>query len=382
MLRLGIDASNLREGGGTTHLVELLEAVEPGEHGIDQIMVWGAQKTLGCLPPKTWLIPQTDHLLDQSLPARIYWQKFKLSKEAQQNCDILFVPGGSYTASFRPYVSMNQNMLPFEKREYLRFGVSWMTLKMALLRFSQTATFRGADGTIYLTEYARAVVQEQVKPWMGEYVTIPHGINPVFRLAPRPALPIDCYSQTSPFRLLYVSTIFPYKHQWSVTKAVHELRQKGFWVELDLVGSAYLPSLHRFQKVVRQIDPDGNFIHYHGVIPYSELHLWYHRADGFIFASSCESFSLTLLEAMASGLPIACSNRGPMPEILGEAGFYFDPERIESITQALDCMIRDSVSRENHARLAYTRAQIYSWERCARETLNFIAYIARKEGVF
>ncbi len=121
-----------------------------------------------------------------------------------------------------------------------------------------------------------------------------------------------------------------------------------------------------------------NIYTYHGVIPYAELPQWYHRADGFVFASSCESFSITLLEAMAAGLPIACSNRGPMPELLGDAGIYFDPEQPESIVAALARLIQDTSWREQHAQMAYTRSQDYSWERCARETLDFIVQTARR----
>ena len=62
------------------------------------------------------------------------------------------------------------------------------------------------------------------------------------------------------------------------------------------------------------------------MIPYHELHSEYKDADLGVFASSCENLPIILIEKMASGLPIACSNKGPMPEVLGSAGVYFDPE--------------------------------------------------------
>ncbi len=376
--RLGIEASNLREGGGLTHLVELLRAAEPAESGIGQVVVWAGEKTLSSLPEKAWLLPKTDPLLNTSLPAWIYWHRYILPKVAEQNCDILFVPGGTYLASFRPYVTLSQNILPFEQNEYRRYGISWMTLKMILLRFSQGRTFQKANGMIFLNESARSAVMDKVKTLEGEWTIIPHGMSQAFRLPPRPAKPITGYSQTTPFRLLYVSNVYPYKHQWNVAEAVHLLRQAGMWIELDLVGSAYSPALDRLRNVIQRIDPEENYIHYHGTVPYAELPGWYQRADGFVFASSCECFSISLLEAMAAGLPIACSNRGPMPEQLGEAGIYFDPECKESIAEALACLIQDNNWREKHAPISFTRAQSYTWERCARETFDFIAQIAKK----
>ena len=75
-----------------------------------------------------------------------------------------------------------------------------------------------------------------------------------------------------------------------------------------------------------------------------------------------------LLEAMAAGLPIASSNRGPMPEILGESGVYFDPEQPEQIAAALEELLRDPSLRAHRAQAAYERAATYSWRRCAGET--------------
>ena len=54
-LKVGIDASNLRQGGGVTHLMELLAAANPLEQGIDEVVVWGGAQTLDRLPPKPWL---------------------------------------------------------------------------------------------------------------------------------------------------------------------------------------------------------------------------------------------------------------------------------------------------------------------------------------
>ena len=80
-----------------------------------------------------------------------------------------------------------------------------------------------------------------------------------------------------------------------------------------------------------------------------------------------------LLEMMASGLPIACSNKEPMPEILGKAGIYFSPEQPEDISNALSKLIESPLLRMELAQASYDSAQAYSWQRCANETFSFIA---------
>lgn len=95
----------------------------------------------------------------------------------------------------------------------------------------------------------------------------------------------------------------------------------------------------------------------------------------FIFASSCENLPNTLVEAMAAGLPIACSDRGPMPEVLQKGGVYFNPEDSVSIFEALKKIIENKTVRENIAEISLERSQLYSWERCARETWQYLVDI-------
>jgi glycosyltransferase involved in cell wall biosynthesis len=252
-----------------------------------------------------------------------------------------------------------------------------MFIKMLLLRWSQARCFRKADGVIFLSKYARSVVSRAAR-LNGEQPIIPHGVNRSFYLPPREQKPIAAYSAKEPFRFLYVSKVEPYKHQWRVVEAVARLRRSGLPVALDLIGGPECPmSKRRLIKTILHEDPAGEFIHYLDHVPYSELPGFYHRSDGFVFASSCENLPNILLEAMAAGLPIACSRRGPMPEVLGDAGVYFDPERKEEITGALWALLDDPALRERCARQAFEQAQGYSWERCARETFSYLVEVAQ-----
>jgi glycosyltransferase involved in cell wall biosynthesis len=69
-----------------------------------------------------------------------------------------------------------------------------------------------------------------------------------------------------------------------------------------------------------------------------------------------------------------------MPEVLGDAGVYFDPEVASSIADALRRLAADDSLRSKLAQWAWHKAQAYSWERCARETFKFIAQAAQQKG--
>ncbi len=375
-MKVGIDASNLRAGGGLTHLVEILRAAKPESAGFEQVVVWGGTATLAKIEPRPWLIKQHDPSLDRSLVQRAYWQRFKLGRLATQaGCDVLFAPGGSEASGFRPSVTMSRNLLPFEWKELRRFGASYITSKLLMLRLVQTRTLRKADGVIFLTEYARKAVLSSIGSLRGRLALVPHGVSRRFFVAPRLQREPDQFTAERPCRLLYVSVIDAYKHQWCVAEAVARLRSQGLHVVLDLVGPPGSSS-ELLAGTLRQIDPKGQFVRVQGAIPYEALHSLYANADIGVFASSCENMPNILLEEMAAGLPIACSNRGPMPAMLGDAGVYFDPERTVEIELAIRRLIESSQLRTQLAEAAFRRAGTYSWESCATDTFHFLSQVA------
>ena len=102
-LIIGIDASNLREGGGVTHLSEMLRNSKMEEFAIHKVIVWGGKKTLETLKDRSWLSKKLSPEIDSGWFSRICWQKYKLPKLASgAECNLLFVPGGSHSGLFKP----------------------------------------------------------------------------------------------------------------------------------------------------------------------------------------------------------------------------------------------------------------------------------------
>ena len=378
MITVGIDAANLGSGGAKTHLRELLHAAKPEAYGVGRVVVWGAEKTLALIADQPWLLKRSPQALSGGLLQRSRWQRFSLSKAAvSEGCDVLFVPGGNYAGSFHPVVTMSRNMLPFEWRELKRYGISIGTLKLLLLRRVQGTSFQRSEGVIFLTEYARDAVQMVTGKLGGEVVVVPHGLNGRFKKAPREQHPVTNYSKESPYKIIYVSTVSEYKHQWQVVEAVGRLRETSGWpLQLDLVGSGIFRPMRRLHTAMDRWDSERVWANYHGVLPHDQIHRLYQSADLGLFASSCENMPNILIETMAAGLPIACSKRGPMPEVLGDAGIYFDPEKPNNITEALHQLISSTELRTEMAERSYKEVQQYSWERCADSTFRFLAGIA------
>jgi glycosyltransferase involved in cell wall biosynthesis len=375
---IGIDATNIRRGGGRTHLIELLRAANPSQQKFSRVVVWGSQSTLALLDDRDWLLKRIPVAQEKGFLSRMLWQWFSLSQEArEEGCDVLFIPGGSYAGSFHPVVGMSQNLLPFEWCELKRYGFTLLTLKLLALRITQSLTFKHSDGLIFLTDYAKQGVEKVTGSLRAQKTVITHGLNPRFLIPDEKVLARKSPKAGEVIRLIYVSIIDQYKHQWHVVEAIAKAReQSGLDLQLDLIGPAYAPALAHMNKSIAEYDPRGKWVHYHGAIDYNELHSFYAEAHVGIFASSCENMPNILLETMAAGLPVLSSNRGPMPEILGDAGLYFDPEKPDTLVEALLQLLASDDAIHRLALAAHEKAKRYSWERCAFETFGFLREIA------
>lgn len=376
-LIIGVDAVNIRGGGGLTHLQELLAAADSKTHGFDRIVVWATAKTAASLPQRAWLEVRTPPILERGTFVRAFWQAKSLAASARQaGCDVLLVPGGTYIGRFRPAVVMSQNLLPFDSVEVRRYGLSTTSLRLLLLRLLQSHSFRRAQGVVFLTEFSRRYIRGKVSGIRGLTAVVPHGIGGQFRMPPRPQMTGNAHATNKPWSLIYVSTVIEYKHQWNVVEAVDLVRAQGYSVQLHLIGSAYKRSLKRLLHSMSVHDPAGDWAHYHGPVPYEQLQELYRQADVGIFASSCENLPIILLEMMAASLPIACSNRGPMPDILRDAGVYFDPEDPADLAQQILLLLQAPEMRDACARKASELSRAYTWDRCAAETFAFIREVA------
>ena len=178
---IGIDASNISSGGGLTNLIELINGLDTSQHHINKVIVWSSNATLKKIPKKDFIMLKSSKMLNGNLLSRTLWQIFFLSRDARnEKCKVLFIPGGSYYGNFKPFVTISQNLLPFEKKEFSRYKWSSRYIKFIFLRYIQTISFQSADGLIFLTEYAKELILQQIKKTDGEIKIIPHGINSRF----------------------------------------------------------------------------------------------------------------------------------------------------------------------------------------------------------
>ncbi|MAM27400.1 MAG: glycosyl transferase [Flavobacteriaceae bacterium] len=368
---IDIDATNIKTGGGLTHLKQIVENNRLEQDSIHLIGGTWLDRIKGSNNVSKLIFKKEfKNKLNQE-----YFKAFKLEQILKKG-DISFIPGGTFSSKKINYVSMSQNMLVFEEKERNRFPRSLTWLRYLILERLQLKSFSNATGIIYISQYAKQYIENKYPHLKSKKSTvIYHGISDNFRQKPKKQKSIQEYSKQQPFKLLYISIINYYKHQWNVIEAVKILREKGYPIELELIGPINKSLRSKFDKCLKGTE---RYVNYRGKVPYEEISLSYKKANMFLFASTCENMPNILIEAMSAGLPILCSNYGPMPEVLKDAGAYMDPTQVDNISFNLERLLNETEIRQKIAQKAYNYSQDFSWEKTSKDTFDFIKRIAEE----
>jgi glycosyltransferase involved in cell wall biosynthesis len=372
---LGIDAMNIRDGGGLTHLREILFHATIETICFHKVIVWGNEYCLQQLPDKPWLTKINPIPGKTSGFHTTYWQIFCLGKAARDlKCNLLFIAGGSAITSFQPKVTICHNMLPFTDSALQLYPTGIRKLKFFLLRYIQLFTFRRTVGVIFVSDWARDILLPKISKNVDQCEVISHGISSSFSFPDRIHRSIESCSPINPFTILYVSRIESYKNQLEVVEAFHELLIQTKWpLRLQLVGSASDKNYEQLVKSkIKMYDPSGIFIEYAGVVPYENLDMYYHNADIAVFASSCENNAITLLEKMAAGLPVICNNVPPMSDFLFDGGVYVDFLNSAELNSALKKFIENVDERIRYSAIALNYSKKYTWSSASMRTFKFL----------
>lgn len=103
----------------------------------------------------------------------------------------------------------------------------------------------------------------------------------------------------------------------------------------------------------------------------------YSQATAFVYPSMYEGFGLPPLEAMAKGCPVIVSHSSSMPEVVGDAGCYFDPMSSEEMSTAMEKVVFSSSLRQSLVSAGYNRLQKFSWASCAEKTMDVYTQVVR-----
>lgn len=374
MKTIVIEALSALQGGGQTYLLHLFQNIPSDWAGKYRVVAVLPRQFVERLPIGLPLEVLAPEFPTRSLVHRVLWFWTRLPRLLKSlRADVLFCPGGTL-ATRRLHGAKSavthQNMLPFDSVARKRYPYGYLRAKCRLLHFTQGVSFRNADLVIFISEYAKLVIDQYI-PWRrGRSIIIPHGVSDHFR---RRAALVPTGIKVTEY-VLYVSILDFYKAQLEVVSAWAKLRQlRATHEKLILVGPENPSYGCRVRELIQSLGLQEEVVIL-GNVPCAELPAYYQNSIVNIFASSCEiGASYVLMEALAAGSPVLCSNYPPMPEVVGDAAAYFDPYKPDQLADLLARFLDDKALRERMGAAALKHSQSYQWHDSAHKTWSALA---------
>ena len=364
--RIGVNALYLLPGGvgGTEiYLRNLLAALATIDRE-DEYFVFVNRETARAEPPLTPAaasfreVPCAVRAVNR--PWRLLWEQTGLPLEAARlGLDVLFSPGFTSPALCPcPRVTVIHDLQ--HKRHPENFGgvelLAWRATVWASARFSRDI--------VTVSENSRRDIIEVYGTLPERVHVIRHGVEPELFQPPAGERP-----EPWPY-LLSISTIHPHKNWDRWLKAYGRLVAEGVPHHLIIAGlkGNYAAELER------QINHGGlrDRVHAVGWVARKRLRELLQHAAALVFPSTFEGFGMPVIEAMAAGVPVACSDLPPLREAAGETALVFDPLSVDSIAAAVRRLIAEPALRAELVEHGRHRAAGFTWVRAAEETLRVL----------
>jgi len=358
-MRIGVNALYLIPGGvgGTeTYLRALLSALAQID-AVNEYFVFTNRETDTALVPKQANFhhqPQGVRAVNRV--ARLLWEQTMLPLAARKlRLDVWFNPGfTSPIFSGTPQVTVFHDLQHKRHPEYFR----WFDLPG--WNFFLYWSARRAR-TVLADSNATAADLDRFYGLRGPKVRIvPLGVGAEF-------FALASHRKNPERFVLAVSTLHPHKNLDGLMRAFAIFRKTHPDYRLVVCG------LHGFfteqlRGLRDQLGLTGS-VEFPGWIPKAELHQLYAHAMAFVYPSRFEGFGLPVLEALAAGVPSACSRVEPLDSIAGHAALKFDPDRPAEIAECMERLVTDSTLRERLAAAGPARAAQFTWRATAEATL-------------
>ena len=184
---------------------------------------------------------------------------------------------------------------------------------------------------------------------------------------------VGSQNQSKPF-LLYVGLRGGYKNFTGLLHAIASSTRLKQSFDLIAFGGGALTMMEQEQIKALGFNPDQ--IRQFGGDDHV-LAALYQKATVLVYPSTYEGFGLPPIEAMSQGCPVVCSNTSSIPEVVGEAGEYFDPTQPESMAQAIESVVYSQERTHELIAKGLERAKYFTWDRCAERHLSVYQSLIR-----
>lgn len=320
-------------------------------------------------------IPKTPDTWLQSLSARsnvrvkrlrwflpFFWTQGRLSWEMfRRPPEVFFLP-----ASAMPLISPKNTVAVVHDVGFMAFAKAYGFGQRLYLRWSTRRAVKRARKIITISEFSKTEIIKYFKADADKIVVTPLGYDKdIFNHEVGEAQDVlEKYRIAKPY-LLYVGRLETKKNILNMLKAfisIHKYKK----YQLVLAGSIGFGFAEIFEFI--KLHNLAGAVRMTGYASEKDLAVLYRQATAFLFPSLYEGFGLPVLEAMACGTPVICSDTTSLPEITGDAAELVPPNNHKAISDKIIQVLADERLRDNLAYKGLQRAGDFSWVKCAQAT--------------
>ena len=319
------------------------------------------------LSPSYNLQPTTCNL--RVMPFPRLWTHLRLSWEmARRSPDLLFVP-----AHVLPIVHPRRSVVTIHDLGYLYYPEAHRPLDRLYLDLSTRYNARAATHLIADSSATKRDLIERYGTNPDKITVVYPGYDDTVFQPVRDEKAIGAvkakYGIAGDY-ILFVGTLQPRKNLIRLMEAFSNIQYPISNIQLVIAGKKGWLYREIFRRV-KELGLEGSAL-FPGYIAAGDLPALLSGAHLFVFPSLYEGFGLPVLEALACGTPVVCSNVSSLPEVAGDAAVLVDPLDVEGLAAALERVLSDEALQARLIERGFERVRKFSWERCARETLKVL----------
>ncbi|HSB14752.1 MAG TPA: glycosyltransferase family 1 protein [Bryobacteraceae bacterium] len=345
--------------GGTEIYLRHLLAALAGIDSVNEYVIFTNRETgADLVPVRPNFVHEPQSVRAASRPARLLWEQTVLPLAVRRaRLDVLFNPGFTCPALCScPAVTVFHDLQHKRHPEHFRwFDLPFWRIFLYLAARRSKFLIAVSDATRKDLERFYHLATERIR-------VVPEGVDErLFEIGrDRAAFEAESF-------LLAVSTLHPHKNLDRLIRVFSRFHTDRPDFRLVIVG---LRGFHaeEIEKEVQELGL-GGAITLTGWIPRDQLYSLFRRAHSFVYPSTFEGFGLPVLEALAAGIPSACSAIEPLMSLAGDAALQFDPQDEDAMLEAIRRLTCDLALRGQLAQQGPRRAAAFSWKKTAEATL-------------
>lgn len=365
-MRIGIDARfyGPRQKGLGRYIQKLIEGLENTDSA-NQYFIF--------LRKQNWEAYRSENKNFKKILADYRWYTFSEQilmpfKIRRAKIDLMYFPHFNVPIFYsKPFVITIHDLIlkRFPTRRASALSPLLYLLKNFAYHLTIYSAIKRAKKIIAVSDYTKKDILRYFRVAPEKIQVIYEGASDKLEVTDRYSSLSNKFNISKPY-LLYVGNAYPHKNLEKLVLAFDGLSADTKEnLQLVLVGE----SDYFYQRLQEEIVGVKNIV-FTDFVSDNELALLYNNAFLYVFPSLCEGFGLPPLEAMTYGLPVASSRASCLPEILGQAAIYFDPEDVREITQKIQSILDNQKNRRKLIQRGFEKIKEYNWTKMACEVLE------------